>query len=413
MALPRTCKSPYHAAMSRIAIQTATWKPVVSVLTLVLAGALLTSGSYMPAAASTTTSSTTFPSSASSTPLAQGWETALSFEAGDSVADIVWGSTGITAKYAVHPPGRGNCAIAGPVTIGSSGDIDAVLGANASMFQNPEPPAGSVYLLEYTCYYDSAIGGPNEWTLTLNKPLVGPILHVVNVDGSYLRVKGASTKGAAIVLGTPLAANDELNISGNTLNSRPQPPINPGCQLNNGLNRAGACGSVPLVASSGLVQSIDLDSFGTGKSQDSEDGWYWSLSFPILSITGAFNPTTIRTGKKSKLTVSVANPGPDSVSPVSFADALPIGLTIADTTTSNSNCGSELKVRGRGGAKLAVGQKRFSVAGAAIPPGATCQVTVEVTATKADTYVGRVSDVTSSVGNVSSELSDFLSVKSG
>jgi uncharacterized repeat protein (TIGR01451 family) len=326
------------------------------------------------------------------------------------VADIVWGSSGVTAKYTVHPPGRGNCYNAYPITIGSSGDVDATLGKNASTFQSPEPPAGAVYLYEFTCYYDSAKGGPNEWRLTLNKPLAGPILHVINLDGSYLKVKGTSTTGAAIKLGTPLVADEELNIDGNTLNSRPQPPKNPGCQLNDGANPAGGCGSVPLVASSGLVQSVDLESFGTGNSQDGEDGWYWSLSFPILAITGAFNPTSIHAGKTSKLTISVANPGPDAVSPVSFADALPTGLKIADTTTSKVNCGSGLTVDGPGGAGLAAGQTGLRVAGAAIPRGGRCRVTVDVTTTKAGAYIGRASDATSSVGNVLSQVSDSLTV---
>ena len=428
MALLRKWESPNSGAMRRFLIQTGTCKPVVAALTLALATALSACGSSQPTATSTaaptttarstsvpstTVPSTTVPSSAGRTHSAQQWETSLSFEPGDSVADIVWGSSGITATYTVHPPGKGNCQTAYPITIGSSGDVDAALGTNASTFQSPEPPAGAVYLYEFTCYYDSASGGPNEWRLTLNKPLAGPILHVINLDGSYLQVKGTSTTGAAIGLGTPLAANNELNIKGNTLNSRPQPPKNPGCELNDGSNPAGGCGSVLLVASSGLVRSVDLDSFGTGNSQDSEDGWYWSLSFPILAITGAFNPRSIHVGKTSKLTLRVANPGPDAVSPVAFADALPTGLTIANETTSKVNCGSGLTVDGPGGAGLAAGQTGLSVAGAAIPPGRICRVTVDVTTTKAGAYVGRASGVTSSVGNVTSQFSDSLTVKPG
>lgn len=385
--------------------QTGTWRRVVSALVLTLATALSAWGSS-PAGATPARSGSTAPRARP----AQQWETALSFEAGGLVADIVWGSSGITAKYSVHPPGKGNCAEAYAVPITGSGNVDTTLGTNASAFQRPEPPAGAVYLLEYTCYYDSASGGPNEWTLTLNKPLAGPVLHVINIDGSYLKVKGTSTTGAAIGLGAPLAANSELNISGNTLNSQPQPPDNPGCQLNDGSNPAGGCGSVPLVTSSGLVRSIDLDSFGTGNPQDSEDGWYWSLSFPTLAITGAFNPKKIQAGKTSKLTVSVANPGPDAASPIALADALPSGLTIADTTRLKVDCGSRLTVRGPAGAGLAAGQKGFSVADAVVPAGGVCQVTVDVTTTKAGTYVGRASDATSSVGNVTSTLSDSLTV---
>jgi uncharacterized repeat protein (TIGR01451 family) len=327
-------------------------------------------------------------------------------------ANVVWGSSGITATYTVHPPGKGNCYDAYPITIASGADVDGTLGTNASVFQDPEPPTGAIYLYEFTCYYDSAKGGPNEWTLKLNKPLAGPILHIINIDGSYLEVNDKSTTGAAIQLGTPLVGNNELNINGNTLNSRPQPPVNPGCQLNNGSNPAGACGSVPLVASSGLVQKVDIDSFGTGIPKDNEDGWYWSLSFPILSIKGAFNPTHIKVGKTSKLTVSVANPGPDAVSPVAFANTLPAGLTIANATTSKVDCGSALTVDGPGGAGLAAGQKGLSVAGAAIPPRGTCRVTVDVTATTAGKYVGRASQATSAVGNVMSQLKDSLTVKS-
>jgi hypothetical protein len=166
----------------------------------------------------------------------------------------------------VHLPGKGNCETAYSITIGSSGEVDAALGTNASTFQSLGPSASEVHLYEFTCCYDSASGGSSEVPLTLNKPLAGPILHVINPDGSYLQVKGMSTTGPPICLGTPLAANNGQNVNGNTLNSRPQPPKNPGCQLNDGWNPAGGCGSVLLVASPGLVRSVDLDSFGARKS---------------------------------------------------------------------------------------------------------------------------------------------------
>jgi hypothetical protein len=88
------------------------------------------------------------------------------------------------------------------------------------------------------------------------------------------------------------------------------------------------------------------------------------------------NPTRIQAGKTSKLTVSVANHSP-------------------------------------GGAGLVAGQTGLSVVGVAIPLRGMCRVIVDVTTTKAGARVGRASDATSSVGNVTSQLWGSLTVEPG
>jgi uncharacterized repeat protein (TIGR01451 family) len=306
--------------------------------------------------------------------------------------DLQFGSTGETGSVGVTTVGA----------VGFPGVTDALgTNLNSTLFQIPDPPAGSRAVGQGVTNPGSAI----TEAVTLNKPLIAPIFHVENLDGSTLQVSGSTTTGDPIAL-TTLVKNDILGVSGNTLNTSTRNANQVGCQANDGTNPNGGCGSFQM--GPGPVQSFTLNDVGA-----IGDGWLWSLSFPLAPLTKSFSPATIQRGGTSKLTFTISNPnnpGAAPLSPLDFTDALPAGLTIADTTvTDNGSCGSP-NVTAAGGSPLARGATSVTASNISLAVGATCTITVDVTASDPGSYVNDDSNLSSTVGNVDPETRTTLTV---
>ena len=294
-------------------------------------------------------------------------------------------------------------------------------GANLTSFVTPTPPTG-VPGAGMECFGDQngsgiRISSNRISTITFNKPVTTPILHVMNLDASWLQVSGTSTTGAAITI-TPLKRNNALEVdtAQKKLNATPQQAINNGCAANDGTNENGGCGSVQLSAASGAIQQFTLkNATNEPSSLTSNDGWALTMSFPTAQLTKAFSPSTIEVGQTSDLTFSIANPANEAQStltPLDFTDALPSGLTIADgTVTNNGSCGSPT-LTGPGGAKLAAGATSVAAGNITVAVGATCTITVHVTSNRGGTYTNASANLSTTVVNLLPNANATLRVSS-
>ena len=106
---------------------------------------------------------------------------------------------------------------------------------------------------------------------------------------------------------------------------------------------------------------------------------------PPLTLTKAFNLSTIVPGATSVLTLTIANTasGSSSLTGMALTDALPKGVVVAATPNASTTCTS-------GTVTAPAGSTSVALAGASIAPAATCTVTVTVTAATSGTYVNTI-----------------------
>jgi hypothetical protein len=326
--------------------------------------------------------------------------------AGQSM-QLNFGTSGVTATDNLVSDSSSGCGPSYPWTQDNTGGpIDLTNGAgnfaNIDSFLTPTPPANSD-----TIGNCMGVSGQVVTHITFSKPVIDPVLHVVNLDGSSLQISTLS--GGSIPL-TTLSKNNEMGVSGDTINDNPRAADLGGCENNNGTNPTGGCGSLQL---DGAITSFEM----TNASSGNADGWYWALSFPTIPVTKAFDPTTLPAGGgTSQLTFTLANPastGQPDLTPLDFTDDLPAGVTLADSTvTNNGSCGSP-SVTETGGGALAAGGTSVAASNLTVDAGATCTITVDVTATAAGSYTNGTGNLSSSVGNVIPNADTTLSVAAG
>ncbi|MEK6373470.1 MAG: NosD domain-containing protein [Acidobacteriota bacterium] len=116
-------------------------------------------------------------------------------------------------------------------------------------------------------------------------------------------------------------------------------------------------------------------------NETSEQAQFAVLYSPLFA-TEEFSPSTITAGEVSTLTLTIGNPGssvpPTMASNLAVSDTYPSGLVNAPGQPSTT-CG--------GIVTAPPGSSSFSLSGGSLAPGATCQVTVPVTASTPRLYV--------------------------
>jgi uncharacterized repeat protein (TIGR01451 family) len=314
--------------------------------------------------------------------------------------NIGFGTSGVTAALDVTsgtniPPGAWPTDLGAPLTS---------FGPNVTPFIEPDPPANADSIAQGT---PIAPGGSQSSVVTFNKPVIGPILHVVNLDGSYVDIGGTTTTGAPIAV-TPLARNNELVITGNRLNSDQDPAVVGGCELDDTSNPNGSCGSLQMGPGSPVVQSFTMNNVGIA------DTWEWSLSFPTAPLTKQFSPNRIPDGGVSALTFTIdnpTNPGQVTLTPLDFTDALPAGVTLADGTVSNNgHCGGSPSVTDSGGGGLGAGDTGVKASNISVAVGETCTITINVTSHTPGNYVNDNNNLSTGVANLIPNASTPLEV---
>ncbi|WP_420367217.1 hypothetical protein [Curtobacterium sp. L1-20] len=289
-----------------------------------------------------------------------------------------------------------------------TGDFRAS-GQDLSPYYSPTVPAG-VVTAQNDCLGLTQSGSRTS-TLTFSKPVIAPMIHVINMDASSLRVTGTSTTGAPISL-QRAAGNNSLAVSSTVINTTLSQPNNNGCETNTGGNPSGACGSVRLTAASGLVKSVTLFNSTDSSVVANGDGWGYALSFPTAELTKAFSPTTIAPDGVSALTFSITNPASEAqptLWPLDFTDALPSGVRIANSSaTIGSGCGAPTVAGGNG--PIAAGDTTVSVVGISVSTGATCTITVNVTGSTPGSYTNNTSNLSTNVANLIPNANTTLTI---
>ncbi|NND74623.1 MAG: DUF11 domain-containing protein [Ilumatobacter sp.] len=149
--------------------------------------------------------------------------------------------------------------------------------------------------------------------------------------------------------------------------------------------------SVDVIATAGgvLVNSsgsllVDFDEVGKASATLVSD-------VSALHIAKDFTDDPIVPGATATLTFSITNFDRfDDATGVAFSDTLPTGVTVVDPPAASSNCGGVLDA--------ADGSDTIELSGGDVAAGATCTITVAVTAADGGTYVNTTGTVSGTVG---------------
>ncbi len=117
-------------------------------------------------------------------------------------------------------------------------------------------------------------------------------------------------------------------------------------------------------------------------------------------FTKSFSPATIGPGSTSTLTFSITNgTEPAPVENLAFTDTLPAAVTIASPAGVTNTCD--------GVVSASAGGATISLSGGDVGVGATCTITVDVTASTPGTHTNTTGDLTSDAGNSGTASADL------
>ncbi|WP_261165378.1 DUF11 domain-containing protein [Microbacterium sp. Marseille-Q6965] len=332
------------------------------------------------------------PAAAATAP-SQQWVTNVSTVTGSGVGATrtLTFNSGVTATERITQL-TGSC---NPFGAGSAG------WNNVPAFLEPDAPA-EARGADGNCAGPPSGGGSRTSSVEFSKPIIAPVIHVTNLDASRLGVTGGGTL-------TQLAKNNALEVSGTTLNSGLQAALNTGCAGNDGSNPNGGCGSFRLTSASPITtfNLVNNTANSTLTGAGHNDSWSYTLSYPTAPLTKAFSPASITVGQTSQLTFTISNPNEPTqptLTPLGFTDSLPAGVTLANGTVSNNGaCGAPT-------ANATQGATQFSVSGVSVAPGATCEITINVTSDAPGSYTNDTSNLTTTVANLVPNANTTLTV---
>ena len=113
----------------------------------------------------------------------------------------------------------------------------------------------------------------------------------------------------------------------------------------------------------------------------------------------SFAPNEIGPGGISTLTFTINNASGGSVTDLAFTDALPAAVTISTPRAITNGCG--------GMVDAPEGGSTITFIEGMVAPGATCQISVDVTASTVGTHMNTSGDLTSSAGNSGPATADL------
>ncbi|MGO1002739.1 beta strand repeat-containing protein [Lysobacter sp. CA196] len=322
---------------------------------------------------------------------------------GNSIA-LTFGN-GVTGTYS--QTGTTNVPVGCLALAAHSTGIGQLAGTNVTTYLEPDPPVGSA-AIEHCLLSTAGVSRGVSYAFSFNKPVIAPVLHMVNLDTSTYAVSGTTTTGGAV---TPvqLVKNNAMEVSGatfpTTFNSTVQVADQTGCVTDAGANPVGGCGSFRL--SGGLIQNWTAVNTTPGLAGTFGDGWRWSVSFPLVTLTKAFSAVSIAPGGTSSLVFTIDNTNATNgtnpataaaIGPLNFTDNLPAGVTIANATTGGTCTGATFL--DAGGGALAAGDTGVRISGFTVPANATCTLTVNVTSSVVGSHINNTSNMSSTVGNL-------------
>ena len=110
-----------------------------------------------------------------------------------------------------------------------------------------------------------------------------------------------------------------------------------------------------------------------------------------LSVSMAFEPSTIGQGGVSRLTYGLNNGEPVAATSVALSDTLPTGVVVADPPDAQSTCTGGTLTAAAGGGDV-------SYSGGSLAAATACTIAVDVTSVAAGSHLNRTERVTSSLG---------------
>jgi uncharacterized repeat protein (TIGR01451 family) len=228
------------------------------------------------------------------------------------------------------------------------------------------------------------VGTTSKLTFTITNPIVNSVA-LAGVAFSDTLPSGlvvADPSGLSNNCGgtaTPTAGGSSISLSGGTI------AVGASCTVAVDVNTTK---TGTFTNTSGPVSSTNG---GTGNTATA------TLNVVVAppSLAMAFNPSRVAVNGTSTLTVTVTNPGANSVelTGVAFSDTLPSGLVVADPSGLSNNCGGT----------ATAGASLISLSGGTIAVGASCTVAVDVNTTKIGTFTntsGAVSSTNGGTGNI-------------
>lgn len=226
-------------------------------------------------------------------------------------------------------------AVTGTITVSSRSNVTAasglVSGSPTSGTNFPgtwySPTTPAIGNFQAYLASNSAAGSTGTYTVTyqFNTPVTDPVFHFYNADAANFNFSGTTQVGGGAVALTKLSGNNELELTGSTVNSTARNAANNGCEANDGTNGQGGCGSIRLT---GIYQTVSFvvtdttllttasDSFGIGLFVYSDYGDAPS-SYGSAAHSGS---TALRLGAQRD---------------VESANQASSGATLDDTTTSD------------------------------------------------------------------------------
>lgn len=109
---------------------------------------------------------------------------------------------------------------------------------------------------------------------------------------------------------------------------------------------------------------------------------------PAINLTKVFAPASIAINTRSTLTITVTNKTSSQITSLTATDPLPVNLVVANPTFAATTCPS-------GTVNPLAGDTSILLTGATLAANASCQITVRVISSLADTYVNTIP-----IGNV-------------
>ncbi|HTW83248.1 MAG TPA: hypothetical protein VMD91_04150 [Candidatus Sulfotelmatobacter sp.] len=110
-----------------------------------------------------------------------------------------------------------------------------------------------------------------------------------------------------------------------------------------------------------------------------------TIALAPTTLAKAFSPTTMASGGTSTLTITIPNTaaGAVALSALALTDTLPTGVTVAATPNAATTCGS-------GTVSALAGSGVVTLSAGSVAANASCTITVNVTATLANTYTNTI-----------------------
>lgn len=331
---------------------------------------------------------------------AQQWITSVT-NPPTSPATLTWGTSGLTATLGAAPNGGVSCGSTNVAT------HTQLMSFNANEYYSPGAQADAVGVQACIRNLNAVISRE----VVFSKPVLSPILHINNLDASELELLPGSS-GGTIAL-QRISGNVQSQLVGTTI-VRPASTLgSSGCLVPDHANpepnptNNSSCGSYRMTEDGGAVESFTLRNLNRVSGAD---GFYWTISFPTSTLTKTFAPTQIRQGETATATFALSNPAEPAAVPLtglSFEDALPAGMTLANgSLTTNGECGTPAM----NGGSAAAGDTTVAVTGVDLAVDAHCTITATVTTDSVGSFTNAASSVTTGFANLIPSGSPTLEV---